>query len=191
MRVCNALDCGRPSVARQMCRRHYNAWVRAGGAAEQRRYARKTDTLEQRIRSGSRRVPSGCIEWVKGCNQFGYGYLNFRGISYRVHRAAFELAHGQIPDGMVVCHRCDNRRCLNVEHLFLGTGLDNMRDMTAKGRQLHGERHHSARITAATAAEIRRNFRSGIGRPVIAQSLGVSYDVVYRVTTNRSWKEAS
>jgi hypothetical protein len=71
-----------------------------------------------------------CIPWTGAINNHGYGR---RGRRY-AHRMAWEEAHGPIPHGMKVCHHCDTPACVNIEHLFLGTQSDNMRDCAAKGR---------------------------------------------------------
>jgi hypothetical protein len=74
-----------------------------------------------------------CIEWT-GPTRAGYGLAYVDGRRVSVHRLAWEQANGSIPDGMKVCHRCDNPSCYNVDHLFLGTQRDNILDAVAKGR---------------------------------------------------------
>jgi len=94
------------------------------------------------------RADNGCLEWQGARLASGYGLIGRgrrdEGMAY-VHRLAWELAHGPIPDGMFVCHHCDNPPCCNVEHLFLGTHADNMADMVTKGRACGGGRHMTAR----------------------------------------------
>jgi len=75
-----------------------------------------------------------CIEFVGAKNPQGYGCLGFNNKSYQAHRLAWELTNGPIPEGFVVCHRCDNPPCINPAHLFLGTQRENIIDMYAKGR---------------------------------------------------------
>lgn len=76
-----------------------------------------------------------CIEWWGGkANSGGYGFLRVSGQPRQAHRHVWEECFGPIPEGMYVCHHCDNPPCVNPEHLFLGTQSDNMRDREAKGR---------------------------------------------------------
>jgi hypothetical protein len=77
---------------------------------------------------------TACILWAKSRSSKGYGAAYYEGRQIGAHRLAWILAHGPIPPGMNVCHRCDNPPCVNVDHLFLGTPGDNNRDTVAKGR---------------------------------------------------------
>lgn len=87
-------------------------------------------------------MDSECIEWTGYRLPSGYGQTRVKGRGLqRAHRVAWEEVHGPIPEGMYVCHRCDNPPCVNVDHLFLGTPVDNATDMTSK------ERHASQRKT--------------------------------------------
>jgi hypothetical protein len=111
-----------------------------------------------------------CFEW-QGCrNAYGYGVKKYGGRKGRVvglHRVAYEWANGPIPLGLSILHHCDNRACVNPEHLFLGTRADNMRDAMAKGRapQLTG-RKFSREECAAYLAQ-------GVSKAILAQYFGV------------------
>jgi len=91
---------------------------------------------------------SRCVLTTWARDKDGYGarmtHRNGKNVSQRAHRVAWEEAYGPIPEGMCVLHRCDNPPCVNVDHLFLGTHQDNVRDMDAKGRRSRGARHAAA-----------------------------------------------
>jgi hypothetical protein len=75
-----------------------------------------------------------CWEWQAGLTEKGYGNFAVDGHPHKAHRVSYEQFNGRIPDGMMVCHKCDNPVCINPTHLFAGEPLDNVRDMIAKGR---------------------------------------------------------
>jgi hypothetical protein len=85
----------------------------------------------QKVRAAAE---GGCHIWGGARNVWGYGRLKRGGRMYAAHRVAWEMKCGPIPAGLLVLHRCDNRLCVNPDHLFLGTQYDNMCDMRAKGR---------------------------------------------------------
>jgi len=91
--------------------------------------------------------PNGCLLWVGAKTAKGYGNFRVSDKYYRAHRLAWQLENGPIPDGMMICHRCDTRDCVNPEHMFLGTAADNNRDTRDKGRTnwSRGDDHYMRR----------------------------------------------
>ena len=80
---------------------------------------------------------TGCWEWKRATNNIGYGMFRIKqGLMRTAHRVSYELFKGPIPKGMVVCHKCDNPKCVNPDHLWVGTMKDNIRDMDNKGRRV-------------------------------------------------------
>ena len=134
---------------------------------------------------------SGCWLWT-GETHKGYGRFKSRATtgwrSEQAQRTGYRLHRGPIPAGLCVCHKCDNRRCVNPKHLFLGTHADNLADMRAKGRHRYGARHPAARLTEAQAVEIRERWARGENRDAIAAEFGVDYRQVWRIGTGRRWR---
>lgn len=126
-----------------------------------------------------------CIISVYKPGKRGYPRRRYQGRIEGDHRVAWIEANGPIPDGLWVLHRCDNKRCRNHEHLFLGTPLDNSRDMAEKRRSTIGERNRHAKLTWPMIDAI----RSRNGTPAeLAERFGVTRNTVYRVLNHRTWR---
>ncbi len=96
------------------------------------------------------------------------------------HRAAWIATHGEIPDSMQVCHRCDNRACINPDHLWLGTVAENLADMSSKGRSCVGERNGSSRLTDRQRRTIRAALLAGERPRVLAERFSVHVETIRR-----------
>jgi hypothetical protein len=136
---------------------------------------------------------NGCREWTGARYPSGYGHIRSEDGQQYAHRVAYTLAYGPIPDGLCVCHTCDNRACCNPRHLFLGTPADNIRDAAAKGRMARGERHHSAVLTEAIVREMRRLLRENpdLTYTEIGNRFGVSQMAAWNAITGKTWKHVS
>lgn len=132
--------------------------------------------------------PTACWLWRGAVTRKGYGQIRRGGAGSKLaaaHRVAWELLRGEIAVGLLVCHRCDVRRCVNPAHLFLGSALENARDAAAKGRLSHGAAHPNAKLTARRVAAIRRSHAPDT---TLAARFGVSGNAVWRVRHNVTWK---
>ncbi len=139
------------------------------------RRGRPVKPLDQKLWSRVDRTGGGCWEWTGTRTRYGYGDIRVgpRGARRHVHahRVAWEVTNGPIPDGLFVCHHCDNRPCCRPDHLFLGTNDDNLADAKAKGRRL-------GRIGRLTPEQVRL-IRSAIGtQRALAPLFGVSHSTI-------------
>lgn len=158
-----------------------------------------------------------CWVWTSGKFKSGYGQFQI-GIPVRVHRVAYAISVAPIPDGMSVLHKCDNKICVNPEHLFLGTQQDNMADKVSKGRQssgeksgsrLHperltrgddhwarkhperisrGEKHSRAKLTVDQVSEIRSLCSLGLPQRVIAKRFCVCQTTIWMIKQKVNWR---
>ena len=133
----------------------------------------------------------GCHEWSGYRNPKGYGLLKLRGIVVMAHRVSYRHHYDEIPDGLQVCHKCDNPSCVNPDHLFLGTNLENAMDRVAKGRvdAKKGEAHHNCKLTASDVTEIRRRHSAGEARILdLSREYGVNPPAIHKIVSGKTWK---
>lgn len=123
-------------------------------------------------------MESDCIEWTKSLNKGGYGRRKFRGQSMGAHRAAWLEANGVIPEGLVVRHKCDNRSCVNIKHLELGTQAENMMDCSVR-------RTFNSKLTEEDVKEIRTSSDT---LKFMAAKYSVSEATISRIRNHKRWK---
>lgn len=141
---------------------------------------------------------TGCIE-MAGAKYGGYARVKIAGRSHQAHRLAWQISRGPIPAGMMVCHRCDNRCCINVDHLFLGTAKDNYDDSRKKGRAwmrgntnpARGEAVSTAKITYEIAQEIRAFLAKTPNVKAASRKYGLGRLAIRDIREWRTWKSPS
>lgn len=130
-----------------------------------------------------------CWEYLGRLNHDGYGQFDHHNTASVAHRFSWELSFGKIPDGIYVCHKCDNPSCVNPNHLFLGTQKDNMEDMVKKGRgaDKRGRKNGKSVVNESIVREIRVLYSNGWSYQKIADNFGVSNGCVNHIINGRHW----
>ncbi len=185
--TCCISGCTRLVLARGWCGLHYGRWNLHGSAEWQRptrdeRFWAKVDKAE------------GCWEWTAYRLSTGHGLFGRGGRGHGMalaHRVSWELRFGKIPEGLKVCHHCDNGACVRPDHLFLGTQADNLADMRAKGRSFippPGQDHPAARLLDEDVYAIRAADLSERGsQRRLAEKYGVTPTHIRYIRLRRAW----
>lgn len=137
----------------------------------------------------------GCWLWTASSFRDGYGQIfatvDGKRRNLRAHIIAYTLAYGDVPEGMFVCHHCDNPPCVRPDHLFLATNKENQEDMARKGRGRYGERNGRSKLRAADVAAIRLDYANGqINKAALARQFGVSRRQILNVVEGLQWRNA-
>lgn len=189
-RPCSVKDCDNPIKTAGLCHKHYLRQWRHGDV----HVIKSTKGLPTAERIRLRSKDDGeCRVWTGPKHDaMGYARMLVDGRLQYVHRVAWELVNGPVPDGLVLLHSCDNASCVRVEHLSLGTQRDNVQDMLEKGRaDRRGDRANPAKLTWPQVREIRRLFAEGATRTQLSNQFGICHSQISNIVTNRHWKESA
>lgn len=132
---------------------------------------------------------NGCVEWLGAKNGYGYGYVKVDGRKIGAHRYSWIITNGPIEEGLFVCHSCDNPKCVNPDHLWLGTHAENMADRESKGRnaRMAGENHGQAKLTQDDVLRLRGARESGLGWGSLGKMFNVSRGHARRICLGINW----
>lgn len=189
-KVCCVNGCHGVSSARGMCNTHYMQQRRAGLLPIG---TRATGTVEERFFRHISKTEY-CWNWQGRLVGKGYGSIGLGGRGAKqklVHRLSYEIHKGQIPEGMVVMHKCDNPRCVNPDHLEASTQSQNIKDAFSRGRKINlpsgvqGDDHGASKLTSKDVLEIRE---STLSMNTIAKLYGVSRSAIERVRYRKTWR---
>jgi hypothetical protein len=147
----------------------------------------KRKSLEERFWSKVNKTEF-CWIWTASVKKNGYGQIGYNGTKLYAHRLSWELNNGTIPEDKLVLHKCDNPKCVNPDHLFIGTTQDNINDKIDKNRQAKGEINGMSKLTDINIIDIRKKYHEGIKNRDLCKEYNVSHSTIHRIVFNRSWK---
>ena len=195
MKTCSFHGCVKDAFCKGLCIAHYQQ-QRLGKALKPLQQQFHGLSEKERLMKWISKQPNGCWRWMGSIKtnknrlqkEWHGQWRNAAGVNELSHRAAWRILVGEIPRDALVLHRCDNPRCCNPEHLFLGTTADNVADMWDKGRArpglVQGAAHGCAKLTEDQVREIRKSSEMAKD---IASRLGVSRTQIYDIRKRRSW----
>jgi hypothetical protein len=178
--MCDVQDCGKPVVARGLCHKHYKRWQINGHTGITN--GKGCTNPRERFALQTKRAENGCLEWQGSVAINGYGQTKWNYRYFSAHKFSWTLHKGPVPPKLLVLHKCDNKLCVDPEHLYLGTTAQNTADAIARGQIKTGVRSNLSKFTAEQLAEARSS-----GEPIkmMATRLGVHWASLYRALKRR------
>lgn len=158
---------------------------------ENRDRSAKLPPIRDRLLSKVKVNDDGCWEWQGALCDPGYGRITIDGTLIGAHRASYIEFVGPIPQGFEVCHHCDNRSCVNPDHLFSGPHSANAADAATKGRMARGERHSHAKLTENEVREIRESFSQGKSQRELALRYRVCDATIWFIVRRKTWRHVA
>ena len=162
----------------KFCSRECNAKQWSQLAASRRKPIE--DAFWERVVKGP-----GCWDWSGLFGADGYPLLSWNAKNWRANRLSIQFSGRQLKDGELACHTCDNPRCVNPDHLFVGTPMDNMTDARRKGRMPVGEKTGAAKLRDADALAIKTSREN---KDILAARYGITRASVQNIISGRTWR---
>jgi hypothetical protein len=152
------------------------------------RRTRRKRPLIERLESHTMPEPNtGCWIWT-GFTFLGYGKIRVDGSSKLAHRVYYELIKSPIPSGMCLCHHCDTPACVNPDHMFVGSHMDNTRDKQEKGRMKKGESTRASKFKNAEVNIIREAHSLGYTMIGISRYFKVTHKTIAKIVYRETWR---
>lgn len=179
--ICKVTGCQKDATGRHYCNRHYQLWYRYGKPESPDYDERALKRLLAKILPDA---GTGCWLWQGRKAHYGHGIFAYKGKQIGAHRASWFLHGGKIPEGAMICHKCDVPACINPGHLYVGSAATNSQDAVSRNRVAHGERSGTAKLTTSDVRAIRMDSRPTTH---IARDYGVSNVLVGKIKRREIW----
>lgn len=182
---CKVEGCPSLAVAHCYCNKHLKRWRSYGDPLVRYQGGTVARPVSERFFDHFTPAADGCWEWQSTISVYGYGVISdkvgTRWVQHKAHRLSYEIHKGPIPEGLQICHTCDNRKCVNPDHLYAGTVQDNGRDKRVRNR-IKGHRHPQAKLNPEQVVRILALYAEG-GRTQaqIGQMFGVGQSQVSKI----------
>lgn len=187
MKICSIDGCNNKHLAKGFCNSHYLRSKRGKNLELKSCYQMD---IKERLFSFINMNSNGCWDWIGAKNKKGYGCLSYKNKTTIAHRLSYLLFIGEIPKDLHVLHRCDNPKCINPNHLFLGTDLDNSNDKISKGRFVcsYGKDNGNSKLTDEQVVDIKIKIKKGLSFASISRTYEVSETTIAYIAKNKSWR---
>lgn len=186
---CLVAECERNSTTAGYCQKHYVRNKKYGNPHTVLRKHGEGKTFAERFWSRVDKTTNsnGCWEWQGTIEKTGYGHVEYKGKTWKTHRMAWLLTYEKVPVNCIL-HACDNRKCVNPNHLREGTHKENSQDMVKRKRSLFGEKQNSAKITDEIVKSVRQMLANGKTQKEVTEILNLSFNIVHGIKSGRTWK---
>lgn len=185
IKLCSIEGCSEKHISRGLCSKHYLQQKKIGFTQK----GLKDKTLEERFwEKVDKKDKDSCWLWTGCKDPKGYGAIR-SGKMYKAHRISYTLFVGKIPDGKLVCHKCDNPSCVNPHHLFTGSDSDNMQDMVLKGR--HGKGGVKKRLLTEEQAVYVFKQKGQKTASALTNEFNISKPTIYSIWYGRNYSEVT
>jgi predicted XRE-type DNA-binding protein len=186
---CKRDDCANPKKTLGLCNTHYKLFNKGRTELKFIRLANNTP-IEKRLNSMSRfNSENGCIEWIRCIGtRNGYGYLTIDGKKKSAHIISWEFHNNKSAKGLVIRHKCDNRKCINKDHLISGTQADNIADAVSRNRNVKGTNCKNAKLNNDIIVKIRQMIADSYKQTSIAELFDVTPSVISNIKHGKRWK---
>lgn len=189
--ICSIDHCSEKILALKLCNKHYLRFKRGSDINKKSSYEM---SLKERLLSFCViDEKTKCWNWSGSKNRKGYGALSIKNKHSIAHRESYKVFKGKIPNGMHVCHSCDNPSCINPDHLWLGTNKDNNNDKMEKGRfkPNYGNNNGNSKLTKNDVIEIKQKINQGYDLVEISKQYNVTPENIYSIKNNKTWRHVN